>query len=958
MAALTEAQVELANSLTQDELPTKLRCAVCSKLAINAYRLPCCETAICETCQATLPSSCPVCEHSPVSGADCTVYKSLRTTIRVFLKTEEKKREASRPKPSDSAPATPVENAPPALAAQPATDDAAHGATAKQSQQTAISDDTGTAVPAPPSGEQVLGDPAQPADGRPQEVRGATLNDLSSCASNEISKGDATVARIDADGKPTDQDLAETTEFTPEGGDAVAGDDADEVTEAADDDQNGYQENGMGYSSGPSGGNFNGMNFAGADMNQMQMMMAMQNGMNPAAFGSFSMPGMDMNMNPMMMPNMFMNGGFGAQGMGMNGMNMNMGMNGFSGGGNDWNGQQSWNVGQDNFNPNAPGMGNGDFGNFNSGNYAGYGHHTQYNDYNRGGYGFRGRGRGRGRGFYGGYGRGYHNGYNNAPSSWAQQNGQYYNQGAQGNGFNAGQGAPGGSVDDNSQTTDQAGTTIQTEDGETTQTGREGAVNNTNGAGSSYGDASQAGAPEGMQADSGSGPLPSATVPDVPLNAPTGPKAMRQGLPNTSFHYLKARGLLPGDAGSNGSVVASPVDERHRSRSGSVHAYKDENRRDSEHGAHTYGSSDQRRPRGDDDDRHEEPRPYPASRSQSRDRSHERKESRRHRRHGSESASDGGDDDDGRDVDDEDRHRSHRSKRRSARDEDDSKGRSRDNAHDDRSRSASPDDRERDRDRDSHRDHDRERDHKRSSHRSRRDRDDRRRERDRDRDRDRDREKDRDRDGDDDRHRRSGHRSSRRDRDYDRGDRDKGRDDRRHERRDRDRDRDRDRERDRDRDSRRSSKVASSTPLTPIEGSEFNPPSGPKRHTSIFNIKGNATGSGGTLNHKRNSESASRSGGGTKGSGSSTQPAPSSSTAGKDIHTLEREARDRERLLKEAQRIAGMAGFAGSKRGRDDSDDRGSGSRRKSRRSEAVNADEEESRMRRLEAERERDRWD
>ncbi len=62
--------------------------------------------------QATLPSSCPVCEHTPVSGADCTVYKSLRTTIRVFLKTEEKKREATRPKTNGSAPTTPVQAAP------------------------------------------------------------------------------------------------------------------------------------------------------------------------------------------------------------------------------------------------------------------------------------------------------------------------------------------------------------------------------------------------------------------------------------------------------------------------------------------------------------------------------------------------------------------------------------------------------------------------------------------------------------------------------------------------------------------------------------------------------------------------------------------------------------------------------------------------------------------------------
>lgn len=36
-------------------------------------------------------------------------------------------------------------------------------------------------------------------------------------------------------------------------------------------------------------GNF--MNFGNGDLSQMQMMMAMQSGMNPAAFGSFPMMG-------------------------------------------------------------------------------------------------------------------------------------------------------------------------------------------------------------------------------------------------------------------------------------------------------------------------------------------------------------------------------------------------------------------------------------------------------------------------------------------------------------------------------------------------------------------------------------------------------------------------------------------------------------------------------------------
>ncbi|KAL2188964.1 hypothetical protein L209DRAFT_680652 [Thermothelomyces heterothallicus CBS 203.75] len=114
---LTEAQVELINSLPQDDIPAKLRCAICSKLAINAFRLPCCEQAICESCQSTLPASCPVCEHSPLSADDCKPHKALRTTIKVFLRTEEKKRESNRPKGAAPTPITPVEPSPVTAAA-------------------------------------------------------------------------------------------------------------------------------------------------------------------------------------------------------------------------------------------------------------------------------------------------------------------------------------------------------------------------------------------------------------------------------------------------------------------------------------------------------------------------------------------------------------------------------------------------------------------------------------------------------------------------------------------------------------------------------------------------------------------------------------------------------------------------------------------------------------------------
>jgi hypothetical protein len=57
---------------------------------------------------------------------DCSPNKSLRTTIRVFLRTEEKKREASKPKePKDSTPVTPIER-PDASEIGPVTQAAGH----------------------------------------------------------------------------------------------------------------------------------------------------------------------------------------------------------------------------------------------------------------------------------------------------------------------------------------------------------------------------------------------------------------------------------------------------------------------------------------------------------------------------------------------------------------------------------------------------------------------------------------------------------------------------------------------------------------------------------------------------------------------------------------------------------------------------------------------------------------
>ncbi|OHE95646.1 pre-mRNA-splicing factor 38B [Colletotrichum orchidophilum] len=913
-------------SLAPDDIPIKLRCASCSKPAVNAFRLPCCEQAICETCQSSLPSSCPVCEHSPVSADDCTPLKSLRTTIKVFIRTQEKKRDEARSRDAkDSAPPTPVDAKPNAPIAGPSET---------------------PAVETPPQPVVVPNVREENADAQATPVVDANVantTDVDATAAQNhdnppnhdeepvISKGedddDETVIITGDETAADGSKITRSQEDEAADNDGVEGDDAN-----ANDGAN---------FNGVNGGNFSNMNFTGnGDFNQMQMMMAMQNGMGSNSFGNFPMMGMPgMGMDPMAMQNMYMNGGYGPQGMGMGGFG-----GGFGSGSNNWNGQQSWNFGQDNFNSaNAAGMGSGDYGNYNSGfqsgyNQGNYGH--QFNDYRRNNYGNRGRGRGRG--FYGGggYGRGgyqQYGGYGDQGHAQQQYGNNMHGQGSEDETRAAGNVDEFGRERPNDQdTTSNAGGGDNAEGGgegsrptdeggdEQGPADQENAVN-TNMAQTS-GDYS---AYNGNGMSGGYGPPGFApAAPDVPINAPTGPKAMRQGLPNTSLHTLRARGyVIPDERGRQSSADAlatqSPVvEQEQRSRSSSSTRTKDK---------------DRSRRRDASRDREREPdvrserdhgvreRDYSRSPSRSRDQSRERKSERgdrdrdRHRRRRRRSESRSVDD-----RDDEYRRRKHKSRKHTSyNDEDDIKSRSRDDGHEERSKSASPSD------------------SKRSSHRSRRDREEKR----------RDREKDKHRDDDyDDYHRKSSHRSHReRDRDRDR-DRDYDRD-----RKDRDRDREKDRKRDkhRDREHRhRSSRKQSAEPPTSVDR-EFNPPTGPRGSGSGLEIKGVSSKSG---------RSSDRQDGGRRDSQASINSKSAPSVPTKDAHALEREARDRERLLKETQRMAGLAGFAGAKRSRDESSgggggDEGKRSRRKGRRSEAISIDEEEERMRRMEAEREGSRW-
>ena len=691
-------------------------------------------------------------------------------------------------------------------------------------------------------------------------------------------------------------------------------------------------------------------------------------------------------MDPMMMQNMFMNGGFGA-GMGinnMNGMSTGMGMGGFEGGiGGGFNngywgdGQQSWNVGPDNFYPNSAGMGSGEYGANNSGyashaagyNQGNYGRGNHYNDYQNNSFGYRGRGRGRGGYNRGGYGYGSHETSQQHPpqfGSGGQPNGPFSETGSIPTGPKA-ESVPAGNVDefgrelrqtseakeepaesempkdgntaalgpavkgdDTVASTDQSLAQVGTESGDTTfpqpiqtldeveapyaQTGNYNGYHNNQHAGRG-----------GFYNGLGSMHPPIKPV-DIPINAPTGPKAMREGLPNTSIAHLRARGLVPASPSTmvNGSTSVAPEPSENNE------GVKDKSRSPSR----------------------ERSRSRSRSRDRRRSRSTERHRSHRHR-HRSTSLTE--------DNEETERRRQRRKERRRHRDE---QGHERDDtgsgdktvdevkvdADQDRSRTASPSA------------------SKRSSHRSRRDKD-----------------KYRERERDSDRERRSSHkhRSSHR----------SHRDDR-----SRSRDRDRDRERDgehRHRRSRRGSdaleeKVESSVPPAPIEAElpirrtslisngtngieikgagirrknvleEIVIPTGPRASRDRQNEKLSAT------SRHREDEHRSRHRDSDKGKErerveekEAAKPPLKTAPAVRNPHEVEREARNRERLLKEAQRMAGLTGLTAGprKRSRDDDDDTaGRRGKKKGRRGGGVEESDED-RIARLEAERESSRW-
>lgn len=215
-----------------------------------------------------------------MSAEDCNPNKSLRTTIKVFLRTAEKKREASRPKQPVAT--TPVE------APQPVADpDESSTSVAQPSQDTngAAHEQDGGPPATDTSMPESLGQTEQVGSNLVLSLfagRRLTFRKTGALNSGESTKrgepGDPTTDALVKAGDDETHDANDDEDPT--------GNETEEVDGQAENDQEGYGSEAM-----MSGGMPNMMFSGSGDMNQMQMMMAMQNGMGPNSFGNFPMMG-------------------------------------------------------------------------------------------------------------------------------------------------------------------------------------------------------------------------------------------------------------------------------------------------------------------------------------------------------------------------------------------------------------------------------------------------------------------------------------------------------------------------------------------------------------------------------------------------------------------------------------------------------------------------------------------
>ncbi|KAH7115050.1 hypothetical protein B0J11DRAFT_539738 [Dendryphion nanum] len=333
-ALLSEELKEFALTLPTTIFPKtgngNFFCALCSQLAFDSWKLLCCNKSICTTCHAKLefPTTCPLCDHTPLEADTCTPNKSLRNTMRAWLQKAKKKEDAKKAETP-----TVVEDAPGAAETPQPGDSTAENP--MESVSGGLKNEDGSNNQTDPTIDQKADASARAGSAGPE------------------SKEQPTSLPADESQQPSNSDL-QHEEQNGESGPAI--DENSAIASTADTQGNSgpgneamfNQMNGMqgqyGYGFNPNQGNFNGMGWNG-------MMNGMPNMMGGANWNMNSMDFNNMNaMSASNMPN-GMYGGFGGN-MGMPGMNdmSAMQMMNYGGGfGNDWQGGMNG-TGYGNFN--------------------------------------------------------------------------------------------------------------------------------------------------------------------------------------------------------------------------------------------------------------------------------------------------------------------------------------------------------------------------------------------------------------------------------------------------------------------------------------------------------------------------------------------------------------------------------------------------------------------------------
>ncbi|KAF2215182.1 hypothetical protein CERZMDRAFT_94597 [Cercospora zeae-maydis SCOH1-5] len=594
--ALTGAAIEFAGLFEVANIPAKLRCAVCDKMALFAFRVECCDSDICGNCKESLdPEECPVCGHAPFKMETAKKANNHRTTIKIFLKNQAGKQgmditgDTLKPIATAEAPPAPVVEA----ASTPAAD-----------SESAVA----------PADVQEPGSDREPAPGHAPETEIQSNAVNGNTEHTELNTAEGGQDEEDDD-ESDDDDVVITTE-RPYNEGQQHGHEQEQYGAQANENDMVSQNMSMNQQQSFGGGGFD-QNMAGfGNANFANMAMGGYNPMmNMMSMGMPNMMGMGMGMDPSMM----FNGGYGGMGdmsammgMGMNGMGMGdmSGMGNFGG----MNGPGFF-PNQGNY------MQSQNFGN-------GQRQHFSYDRGYRGGRGGFGRGArgnfGRGRGGYG-YQQQQYGGQHSdfppnaptGPSGARQQSGanatELANRRRSSPTYNAVGGSNGAATDSRDDANEQAANGVQESATDTnhaeddtnaadehsgstqqndigaapdtqgaTQLGADqGEVANLEGAGQtmaddgaemesvvvaepSYGNFDE-GAQYGHQVSSGHGGFRGRSgsgyggyqgtdsteltpKPAPPVNAPTGPKALRQGLPNTGW---VSRASLPKPATTN-----------------------------------------------------------------------------------------------------------------------------------------------------------------------------------------------------------------------------------------------------------------------------------------------------------------------------------------------------------------------------------------------------------------------